>query len=407
MKSLWNDAEAATFRGELGLRVYTSRLLGQDKSLVLHGGGNTSLKHDDTLFVKATGSDLARVDESMFCALRLARARELLERDPLTNAEMMELLDPCLIRHPGPRPSIETLMHAILPFRYVEHTHADSVLAVINTENGERISAAVYGNLAPLVPYRHSGVDLARACMHVLQERGTRQTLGLLLQFHGVVAFGESARASYDNMIRLVSLAEDYLRANGAWDIPLHGQFTHESGCPAPAAFYTEAAGLARFPLAVHRIDEPLCSAFMQRDDLPVLSQWGPSTPQHAVYTKRVPQLGWDVEAFAARYADYLIRTLGRHALERIDPAPRIVIDPTSGVFALGVDDDAARVAAEFYLHDMEVMMRASAHDRYRAAPEHAIAQAELEYGGFETKIREQARLRGGIPPQSLQSYAP
>jgi rhamnose utilization protein RhaD (predicted bifunctional aldolase and dehydrogenase) len=169
-------------------------------------------------------------------------------------------------------------------------------------------------------------------------------------------------------------------------------------------AAVTRFAGL---PLVAHPIREPLARAFAQRDDLPVLSQRGPSTPQHAVHTKRVPQLGWDVESYAARYAEYLVRTLGREALLRIDPAPRIVIDPDAGVLALGVDDAAARVAADFYAHDMEVMLRASAHDRYVAAPERAIAQAELEYGGFETKIREQARLRCEFPEREPQAPPP
>jgi len=407
MISLWNDAEAGAFGGDLGPLVYTSRLLGRDKSLVLRGGGNTSLKRDDTLFVKTTGSDLARVDVGSFCALHLARTRELLDHDGLTNPEMMSLLDPCLFHRSGRRPSIETLMHAILPHRYVEHTHADSVLAVINTENAERIAAEVYGDLAPLVPYRHSGVDLARACMQVLQQRGTSQSIGLLLQFHGVVAFGDTARASYDNMIRLVSLAEAYLRANGAWDIPLHVPSGFVRDAAPPAAFCENVARLARFPLQVLRLDDPCSRAFAHRADLPVLSQWGPSTPQHAVYTKRVPQLGWDVEDYAARYAAYLRQTLGERALATMDPAPRIVIAPESGVFALGVDDDAASVAAEFYLHDMEVMMRASAHDRYRAAAESAIAQAELEYGGFEDQVRKGYPAHGGERGGSVQDSTP
>lgn len=406
MISLWNDAEAAASGEGLGLRVYTSRLLGRDPSLVLYGGGNTSFKQDDVLFVKASGSDLAHVDESSFCVLRLSATHGLLERDGLTNSEMMDLLASCVVRHAEQRPSIETLMHATLPYPYVEHTHADSVLAVINTENGERIAATVYGALAPLVPYRHSGVELAKACLQTLQQKATRQTIGLLLQFHGVVAFGDTARASYDNMIRLATLAEDYLKAHAAWNIPVD-DFAHAPDRPLPAAFQRDATRIARFPLAARRIGEPLAYAFARRADLPVLSQRGPSTPQHAVYTKRVPQLGWDVEAYAARYTEYLARALGREALARIDPAPRIVIDPAAGVFALGVDDAAARVAADFYLHDIEVMLRASAHDRYLAAPEQAIAQAELEYGGFEAKIREQARLNGEYPASEPQAPKP
>jgi rhamnose utilization protein RhaD (predicted bifunctional aldolase and dehydrogenase) len=326
----------------------------------------------------------------------LTEARRLLERESLTNAEMMASLASRASQGPPRLPSIETLMHAILPYRYVEHTHADSVLAVINTENAGRIAAAVYGALAPLVPYRHSGVALARACMQALQQPASGQAIGLLLQFHGVVAFGDTARASYENMIRLVTLAEDYLKANGAWHVAIDSRFSEAPDRPVPPALHADAARFARFPLVVRPIREPLAGVFARRDDLAVLSQRGPSTPQHAVHTKRVPQLGRDVESYAARYTEYLVRTLGREALIRIDPAPRIVIDPDAGVLALGVDDAAARVAADFYAHDMEVMMRASAHDRYLAAPEQAIAQAELEYGGFETKIREHARLHGG-----------
>jgi rhamnose utilization protein RhaD (predicted bifunctional aldolase and dehydrogenase) len=407
MISLWNDTEAAAFGEGLGLRVYASRLLGRVPSLVLHGGGNTSVKQDDLLFVKASGSDLACVDQSGFCAVRLPAARRLLERGSLANSEMMRLLASCAVQHPERRPSIETLMHASLPYRYVEHTHADSVLAVINTENAERIAGDLYGSLAPLVPYRHSGAELARACLQTLEEKVTGETIGLLLQFHGVVAFGATARASYENMIRLVTLAEDYLKANGAWHLGIDFGLSGVSEQAVPRAFRSDAARVAHWPLVVRQIREPIAGVFARRHDLVVVSQRGPSTPQHAVHTKRLPLLGWDVESYAARYTEYLVRTLGHEALSSIDPAPRIVIDPGAGVFALGVDDEAARVAADFYVHDMEVMTRASAHDRYLSAPEQAIAQAELEYGGFERKIREQANRRGESGSSERQGPAP
>jgi rhamnose utilization protein RhaD (predicted bifunctional aldolase and dehydrogenase) len=189
-------------------------------------------------------------------------------------------------------------------------------------------------------------------------------------------------------MIRLVTLAEDYLKARDAWEI---GTDEDELPQPAdggiPAGFAAEAEVLARAPLTLQRIEGRVARAFARRKDLEALSQCGPSTPQHAVHTKRVPQLGWDVKSYAARYARYLERTLGRQAAARIDPAPRIVIDTGSGILALGTDAGAARMAADFYSHDMEVMIRASAHDRYRAAPEAAIARAEFEYGGYAAEV--------------------
>jgi rhamnose utilization protein RhaD (predicted bifunctional aldolase and dehydrogenase) len=392
MMSLWSDAEAAHFKGDLALRAYTSRLLGSDDSLVLHGGGNTSLKRDGVLFVKGTGFDLALVEEHSFTALRLPCAQELLQAERLTNAAMVAALVECLVDCSAPRPSIETLMHAAIPQRYVEHTHADSVLAVINTEHAARIAATVYGELAPLVPYRHSGADLASACRTALEERGTPGTIGLLLQFHGVVAFGDTARASYENMIRLVSFAESYLRANGAWEIARGTGSTSATDPVLPSQFRATFERVAGFAPVVRRIDAPSCSAFLRRPDLPVLSQQGPSTPQHAVYTKRVPLLGWGLDAYAARYTEYLGRTLGPPGLRLIDPAPRIVIDPTAGVLALGADERSAGIAADFYRHDIEVMLRASAHDRYRSAPEEAIARAELEYGAGSHPAREEPK---------------
>ena len=388
MKNLWNEAEAAGIEGALGLCVYTSRLLGREPSLVLYGGGNTSVKIDDLLYVKGTGSDLAQVDESDFTPLHLDCVRRLPGDEAAAPAEMMRLLDGCIARRPAPRPSIETMLHAALPFTYVEHAHAYSVLAATNVEHIERVTAELYGELAPLVPYRHSGSELARQCAAVFRDRGTTKTIGLVLAFHGVVAFGTTARESYENMIRINTLAEDYLRAKGAWDLAA-------AAMPAPAPDRTALAKLrahasraAGFPLIMRTLNDPFCMAFARRADLPSVSQQGPATPQHAMYTKRVPQLGRDVDAFAQRYREYLARHLGTAADGRIDPAPRIILDPELGVCALGVNAEYATRAAEVYRRDIEVISRASAHDHYRAAPEREIARAELDYGGFEIALR-------------------
>lgn len=388
MKSLWSDEEARQFKGDLGLRVYASRLLGRDKSLVLHGGGNTSVKikpagSAELLYVKSTGSDLAQIDEASFVPLSLASTRELFDRERLDNREMMRLLVDCASR-PAPRPSIETMLHAALPARFVEHTHADSVLAVANVENGDRVVTELYGELAPIVPYYHSGIELARACLEAFQQHGTKCTIGLILRFHGVVAFGDSARESYENMLWLVSIAEDYLKSRDAWEIRTTGS------TPAPVdqvtldALRTEVSRAASHPLVMHCMRDPLCLAFARRDDLHTVSQQGPATPQHALFTKRVPLIGRDVVSYARRYQAYLARHLGTAAESRIDAAPRIVLDAGFGLCAFGVNAGSAAIAAEVYRHDMKIISRASAHGVYRSAPEDAIALAELEYGGDE-----------------------
>jgi rhamnose utilization protein RhaD (predicted bifunctional aldolase and dehydrogenase) len=387
MQTLWNEHDAASYDSELALRAYSSRLLGGDVSLVLHGGGNTSVKLDAggtrVLYVKGTGSDLAHVDEHAFTPLRLDGVLQVLQQDRLDNAGMMRELDACLALRPAPRPSIETLLHAGLPFRFVEHTHADSVLAAMNVENISFVHGEVYGDRAPLVPYHHSGHALARACMNVFDARRTVNTIGLVLAFHGIVSFGDTARQSYANMIELVTCAEDYLRTRYAWDIVPGAEAVATPDVKALDTLHRDVNAVAGASLVMHVEKDAQCMAFARRADLAEISQQGPATPQHAVYTKHVPMLGRDVRAYATHYRAYLDQHLGAAASALIDAAPRIVLDPEFGLCAFGTSARNAQIAAEMYRHDIVVITRASAHGRYRSAPAAAIAQAEFEYGGY------------------------
>lgn len=387
MNSLWQADGAARCRSALALRAYSSRLLGGDPTLVLYGGGNTSLKLDEhgerVLYVKGTGSDLATADESTFTPLRLGAVLPLLQQDHLDNAGMMRALEGCLLRRPAPRPSIETLLHAGLPYAYVEHTHADAVLAAMNVKDMEAVHAKVYGDLAPLVPYHHSGHALARACLDVFSAKRTARTIGLVLAFHGVVAFGDDARASYERMIDLVTRAEDFLKLHGAWDIDDAKPISTIPRIAFPDSLHAAIEAAAGTTMYRHAISDALCLAFAQRPDLADVSQQGPATPQHAVYTKRLPMITRDVQAYARDYRAYLDTHLGTERSARIDTAPRIVLDPQFGLCAFGASPNHARIASDMYYHDIAIITRASAHGRYCAAPLAAMAQAEYEYGGF------------------------
>lgn len=393
IRSRWDDQEAARFPGALGARIYTSRLLGQDPTLVLHGGGNTSVKVEEqgrrVLYVKGSGADLSRVDERAFVPVDLDRALPLLQREALDNEQMLARLKDAVLSPGAPAPSIETLLHGALPFPYVEHTHADSILAVANVAAADRVLKEVYGDLAPVVPYRHSGFELAKACAEVFRRQATPRTIGLILQFHGAVAFGPTARESYENMIALAARAEDYLAAQGAWDLP-------EAAAPpldreAVARLRQDICRAAGFPLILKLVREPVAMAFARRADLETVSQQGPPTPQHGIFTRRVPLLGRDVAAYTRAYAEYLARHLGAEQARALDPSPRVVLDPALGLAALGVDARYAAIAAEVYLHDIAIITRASAHDAYRAAAPEFIALAELAYGGFEQALRREA----------------
>lgn len=394
MKPAWDETEARRCGSALALRAYTSRLIGSDPSLVLHGGGNTSLKLDGTLYVKGTGSDLAAVHEADFTALDLAALRGLLADDRLPDAELMRRVDACKQSPDAPKPSIETLLHAALPRTFVEHAHSDAVLAVANVARSAEACAAAFGNHAPLVPYRHSGAALARACVSVFEREATPDTIGLILAFHGVVAFGDTARDSYANLLRLVAMAEDHLEKHAAARVVLNTAAAPQNPDLAEAERLRSAvSSVAGHPLAMKIVCTPETLAFAGRPDLAVVSQQGPPTPQHAIFTKRVPLIDGDVAAYAARYRRYLERTLGGAAEGRIDPAPRIALDPRFGLCAFGVNARYAAIAAETYLHDIDIITRAATHGDYRAADEHDIARAELEYGGFELRVRGQAMI--------------
>src|SRR5690349_1678339 len=173
MKTLWSDAEAAQYPGPLGPRVYTSRLLGRDKSLVLHGGGNTSVKlreknlfgeDEDVLYVKGSGWDLETIEAAGFAPVALGYMQRLTTLSALSDTQMMNELTAHTLRAGAPAPSVETLLHAILPDKYVDHTHADAVLSVSNSPDGEKRIRDIYGHKAVVIPYVMPGFDLAAYC---------------------------------------------------------------------------------------------------------------------------------------------------------------------------------------------------------------------------------------------------
>jgi len=403
MPSHWNDLAASRCEDALELRAYSSRLLGADPDLVLMGGGNTSLKtiwsrsdgtSIDCLYVKGTGADLGEVTPADFTPLALEPVRRLLDLQTLDSGAMIAALEPLKLRADSPKPSIETLLHAAMPASHVEHTHADSILALINTSCGRSIAAALFGELAPVVPFRHSGFDLAKACVETLRQHRTRRTIGLILEFHGVVAFADDARTAYENMLALVDLAERHLQARNAWKLrrsPVPKR-SPESAL-ALARLRSQLSAAAGFPMVLHVAADVETMGFATRPDLADIAMQGPPTPQHAVFTKRLPLLGRDVQRYAVDYRAYLAQhTPSGISAHRVpDPAPRIVLDPEFGLIAASVDARHARITADVYRHDSRIISRAAAHDRYVSLPPEAVLLAELHYGGFDRRLRTRA----------------
>src|SRR6266705_330383 len=342
MQSLWSDREAGQFQGDLGLRVYTSRLLGRDKSLVLHGGGNTSVKireknlfgeEETILYVKGSGWDLETIEPQGFSPVRLSHVLRLAELPSLSDPEMVNQLVTHMLKASAPAPSIETILHGLMPQKFVDHTHADAVLSVSNTNDGEKRVREVYGRRCVVIPYLMPGFDLARLCAKEFKRQSTPETVGMVLLSHGIFSLGETARETYERTL-----------------------------------------GFAAHP------------------ELARISQQGPATPDHVIRTKRTPMLGTDVASYEQAYRRYFEEHAPKAKEPKtvLDPAPRVVLDPAFGLAAAGRTAKDAAIVAEIYDHTIDVILRAEALGGFHALPSKDIfdveywdlEQAKLEKGG-------------------------
>jgi len=399
MHSLWNQEHAARCATELALRVYSSQLLGADDTLVLHGGGNTSLKQrernlvgedEEILYVKGSGWDLATIQEPGFAPVRMAHLLKLSRLERLSDPQMVNELATQVTRAGAPGPSVEAILHAILPHRYVDHTHADAVLAVTNTKDGAARVREIFGDEVVIVPYVMPGFDLARLCAKRLEADSHARTIGMVLLNHGIFSFGSSARESYERMIALVGRAEAYLEQNRAWSLaPAIAEAPMRELRSEIATLRAELAKHAGFPVLLATAQTPKFLGFARRPDVSTLSQQGPATPDHVLRTKRLPLVGRDVTGYARAYTEYFARNapLAKEPKTMLDPAPRVVLDPELGLCTVGRSARDARIVQDLYSHTIDVILRATALGGYQALPEKDIF--DVEYWDLE-----QAKLK-------------
>jgi rhamnose utilization protein RhaD (predicted bifunctional aldolase and dehydrogenase)/NAD(P)-dependent dehydrogenase (short-subunit alcohol dehydrogenase family) len=439
MKSGWvdRDAEAMVAHGakagverDLALRIYTTRLLGRDPKLVLHGGGNTSVKtHARDLFgeevevlrVKASGADMAAIEPDDLPAVRLAPLRRLRPLEAIADDELVAIERANLIDTTAPNPSVEIMLHAFLPHKFVDHTHATAVLSVIDQPNGEERCAEVFGGRLAFVPYLMPGFGLAKKAIDAF-ERG-KASEGLILGKHGIVTFGESAREAYERMIEMVSLAEDF--------IARHRQaVATASPVPRDVATVAQVAPIVRG--ACSQKDERIEGAwrrlvldfrsgdavlnFMKNNDLGRLSESGVVTPDHTIRTKNWPLVlppleSSKLEAFArntreaaGQFADRYHRYFERHneraggTKRELDPLPRVVLVPTLGLLGLGRSKRDAAIAADIAEAWIEGVGDAEAIGRFESISEADMFDCEywpLEQAKLGT--RKEPPLAGQI----------
>jgi rhamnose utilization protein RhaD (predicted bifunctional aldolase and dehydrogenase)/NAD(P)-dependent dehydrogenase (short-subunit alcohol dehydrogenase family) len=408
MKSLWNDQEAATFAADpLALRVYTSRLLGREPALVLHGGGNTSVKvHSKNLFgetehllyVKGSGWDLATIEAKGFAPVRMETLLKLATLERLSDTDMVRVQKAAMTDPNAPTPSVEAILHALIPFDFVDHTHSDAVVAITNTPGGEQTIQSVLGQDVLYIPYVMPGFALARLVHELTRDLDWSRYQGMVLQHHGIFSFANGGRESYERMIRLVTLAEEFLAARGAAPGPADAEASRSAELHTLAALRREVSLKAGTPMLAQLDTTPAAATYASLPNVGDVSGRGPLTPDHVIHTKRVPLLLGDDAALAVadyeqRYLDYFQRNAPA-GLRALDPAPRWAVWPERGVVSFGVSAKRAGVVADIVRHTMRAQRWAEALGGWVALPERDLF--DVEYWELE-----QAKLKkpGARPP--------
>lgn len=433
MKSAWVDAdarfivsryEADGIAADLALRVYTTRLLGRDPKLVLHGGGNTSVKTQitdlngevvDVLCVKGSGWDMGNIEPAGLPAVRLENLRKTRSRAALSDEDMVKVQRANLIDPMGPNPSVETLLHAFLPHSFVDHTHATAVLGLVDQANSRELCEEVYGTRMGFVRYIMPGFALAKEAASVFDANPAVE--GLILDKHGLFTFGADAREAYERMIEMVTLAEERLAKNRK-AVFVSAFLPNDAGALSAIAPILRGAvalpdpnvqGAWKRLILDFRTSDAIRN-FVNGADVARYATAGVITPDHTIRTKNWPMIAPASDAgniaafrkaardaaaaFAEHYAAYFARNNARAGGTRtmLDPAPRVILAPGLGLFGLGRTKKDARVAADLAEAAVEGITEAEAIGRY--APIGEQDMFDVEYWSLE-----QAKLGAAKAP--------
>ena len=384
----WDNQEMAQSNG-LDSLVYRSNLLGLDRSIVNIGGGNTSTKtiekdfkgNDiEVMWVKGSGSDLATMKAEHFTGLRMEDIRPLMERDDMTDEEMVEYLSHCMIDSKHPRSSIETLLHAFLPFKHVDHTHPDAIISIACADNGKEIAKEIYGDRFVWVPYIRPGFKLSKMIAEGVQNNPNAELV--IMEKHGLVTWGDTSKEAYDKTIEIINEAEAYIEKQ-AENKNLFGG-TKYTTLPEEQRkeILAEIMPIVRGQVSTDKRmlvsynDDQNILDFVNSHDAKELSQVGAACPDHLVHTKRVPlYIEWDpvnenreqliaklkegLNQFKQDYVEYFERNKEEGDV-MMETAPRIILIPGLGMLNTGKSWSAANVSEQLYHRAIAVMRGAT-----------------------------------------------
>ena len=438
MKSLWSDTQAkeqiarygdAGVNEDVALRVYTTRLLGGDPQLVMHGGGNTSVKTQmddllgdahEVLCVKGSGWDMATIEPAGLPAVKLEPLRRLQARDRLSDEDMVAFQRANLLDSFSPNPSVETLLHAFLPHKFIDHTHSSAILAVSDQPDGEAICQRIFGPRMAIVPFIPPGFLLAKKAAEVYAQNPDVD--GLILHKHGIFTFAETAKLAYERMIEHVSLAENFIQKAGA-------KVFASAAMPEKLAAIADVAPLIRGACAQDKGDGAfarlLCDFrtsdavlnYVNGAEVADYGQRGVITPDHIIRVKNYPLIVSapdvnDLDAFAAdlnarvgkfidAYHAYFEENNAHQEVPKteLDPMPRLVLVPGLGLIGLGKSQKDAAIAADLGEAAVQVVTDAQSVGTFEALTERALF--DMEYWSLE-----QAKLGKGSEPALARQIA-
>ncbi len=437
MKNNWSDSTAEKFakkydeqdcNSDLALRVYSSRLLGQEPKLVIHGGGNTSVKTKfqvfgqttDVLCVKGSGWDLGQIEPAGLPAVKINPLKDLIKLKELSDEDMVNTQRANLLDSSAPNPSVETLLHAFLPHKFIDHTHSDAILTLCNQPNGDEICKDIFGNQLVYVPYIMPGFALAKQskiCFDQATETAGSEPIGMLLLKHGLVSFGETAKEAYTRMIDLVTMAENKIDQLRKGRLP-------QAKTTSNVATASDVAPILRGLLSRTNPNDsgkyqrlileyrtnPKINKYVGGKELKKYSQKGTVTPDHVIRIKPKPLIlstpqidkldAWETEAkeqiqsYIFEYKQYFNRNNQSFGNSKtaLDPTPRIILIPGLGLFATGANSKSAKIAGDLGEVNAQVITNAQEIGSFECISEKEIF--EIEHWSLEQAKLGKARVK-------------
>ncbi|MFA9557891.1 bifunctional aldolase/short-chain dehydrogenase [Evansella sp. AB-rgal1] len=411
VKNLWNASEAGKLESGLSELVYRSNLIGSDRAVCNWGGGNTSMKtiekdfrgrDIEVMWVKGSGSDLATMGAKNFTGLNMEDIRPLIERDEMPDEEMVAYLSHCMIDSKHPRASIETLLHAFLPFKHVDHTHPDAIISLCCADNGKQLAEEIFGNRFVWVPYIRPGFTLSKMIAEGVKNNPNADLV--LMEKHGLVVWGDTAEESYNKTISVINEAEEFINSKAKGDSTFGGQkytsLSEEERKEVLAEVMPVIRGqvFAEKSMILTYDDNDEVLQFVNSKDAKELSQVGAACPDHLVHTKRVPlYIEWDpstkdvksliqsikdgVEVYKEEYKAYFERNKNEGDV-MFEPAPRVILIPGLGMVNTGKNLTMANVSGALYNRAVQVMKGSTALGDFVSLNENE--SYEIEYWPLE-----------------------